>query len=197
MTIDQLVEGKNPLYFYIILFLFSMIEGESVVLTAGVLAFKGFLSFPKILIISFTATLIADQTLFYVGRAYGHRLLKKYPKLEAKSHRVFELLHRYNTGFILSFRFVYGIRTASPLVIGAAGISPKRYAILNFIAAVIWSVLSCSAGYLIGYFFADAIDAAIGKAIRYQGFFVGGVILLLCGFGLYKYFKKSKKPPTP
>lgn len=194
MGIEQWLVTHGPLAGYFILFLGSLVEGESIVLTAGFFAYKGYLTLPNIIAVSFTATLLADQVLFYVGRAYGPQLLVKYPKLQPKADRIFNLLHKYNVIFILGFRFVYGIRTASPLVIGAAGVSIMRYTLLNFIAAVIWSVLSCTAGYLLGYFFADTIDVVIQKAIRYQEIFVISVIALIAGFFFYKRFKRNKIP---
>jgi membrane protein DedA with SNARE-associated domain len=192
MGIEQWLAEHGPLAGYIILFLGSLVEGESVVLTAGFFSYKGYLSLPLIIAISFTATLFADQALFYVGRAYGPQLLEKKPKLREKADRIFYLLHKYNVWFILSFRFIYGIRTASPLVIGAAHIPILRYTVLNFIAAVIWSVSSCVAGYMLGYFFADTIETVIKKAIHYQHLFVLAVILLISFYGLYRYYKKKK-----
>lgn len=192
----NLLTEHGPALGYIILFLGSLVEGESVVLTAGFLAYKGYLSLFWIIMISFTATLIADQASFYIGRYYGPNLLKRYPRLKGKVDRIFELLHKYNTGFILSFRFVYGLRVASPIVIGASGIDPKRFAILNFIAALIWAVLSCCAGYLLGYLFADKIEIVMKKFIQYHNIGVGIIVALIVGIIVIRAFKKryfSKK----
>lgn len=181
----EFLTSHGPWLAYLILFLGSLVEGESIVLSASFLAYTGFLSLPKVMTIAFIATLFADQTLFYVGRFYGPGLLERYPRLKDKSKRIFDLLHKYNISFILGFRFVYGIRTASPLVIGSAGIDIKRFTILNFIAAIIWTVVSCGGGYLLGYFFADVIEDAIQKVGHYQkvallGF--GGLIALIVVF---------------
>ncbi len=121
-----------------------------------------------VLLIAFTGTLTADQTLFYIGRRYGPDLLKRKPHWNDKVERIFKLLHKHNLGFILTFRFIYGIRTLSPLVIGASGFDNKRFAVLNLIAAVIWTILSCSTGYFLGYFFGDTLEDLINKAMRYQ-----------------------------
>ncbi|MBX9622018.1 MAG: DedA family protein [Alphaproteobacteria bacterium] len=168
---------------YIVVFLGSMIEGESVVITAGFLAHEGYLSLPKIIAISFFGTLIADQGLYHLDRYQGVYFLTRFPRLKPRADRAFLLLHRYNGYFILAFRFIYGIRTISPLVIGASGISPKRFTVLNLIAASIWSVLSC----LVGYFFGDVImnqQSYLSKYI-FGGLFVLGMI----GYSIYKFFK--------
>lgn len=187
--------AHGPWLAYIILFLGSLVEGESIVLTASFLAYTGFLSLPKVMMIAFIATLCADQILFYVGRFYGPGLLERRPKLKEKSKRIFELLHKYNTPFILGFRFVYGIRTASPLIIGAAGIDIKRFAVLNFLAAVIWTVISCLGGYLLGYLFADMIEDAIHNVGHYQKIVflsVAGILVFVLGI-FYSRRKWGKK----
>lgn len=130
-----------------------MIEGESIIFVAGFLAHEGYLSLPKIIIVSFVGTLLADQALYHVGRHYGSHVLDKFPSFKVRADKAFQLLQRYDTLFILSFRFIYGIRIISPVIIGSSGVGIKRFLILNFIAALIWSVGSC----VIAYFFAHLI----------------------------------------
>lgn len=182
----------GPLAGYVILLLGSFVEGESVVLTAGFFAYKGYLSLPLIMLIAFSGSLLADQLLFFLGRIYGPGMLERKPAFKEKAHKAFDMLHRYHIWFILGFRFVYGIRTVSPFVIGASGIPVKRFAILNVIAAAIWAVLSCYAGYLLGYFFADEIEYAIEQAIKFQKYTITGIVLLLVSIATYLYFRRKK-----
>ena len=143
------------------------------------MSYKGYLSFPLVLLISFVGTLTADQTLFYVGRHYGPGLLKRKPQWQERVDKIFTLLHRHNFMFILTFRFIYGIRTLSPLVIGASGVSVKRFTVLNLIAAVLWTLISCTGGYALGYFFGDAIEDLIDKVIGYQKILIISVIIIV------------------
>ena len=168
-------------YGYLAVFLGALVEGESVILTAGVLCYQGYMSLWKIMVVSFIATLIADQTFYHLGRAHGAKLLKKWPKLAVRSEKAFDLLHRYNTLFILSCRFIYGIRTISPAIIGMAGVSVLRFTILNVIAAVIWSVLSCSAGYLLGYVGQEAWDHMKASGWGYWWLIPVGLLVLIIG----------------
>lgn len=182
----------GPMVGYIVLLLGSFVEGESVVLTAGFFAYKGYLSLPLIMLIAFLGSLCADQLLFFLGRIYGPGMLERKPALKEKAEKAFGMLHHYHVWFILGFRFVYGIRTVSPFVIGASGISIKRFAILNVIAAAIWATLSCYAGYLLGYFFADEIEYAMEQAIKFQKYTIGGLLLFLTVLGTYFYMKRKK-----
>lgn len=135
---------------YVAVFLGSLVEGESVIISASIMAYFGYLSLPKIMITAFLGTLFADQILYQVGRHYGPGLIDRHPKLHGPAKKAFTLLHRWELLFILSFRFIYGIRTISPIVIGASGIPPRRFIPLNFLSAVIWTLVSCIGGYLLG-----------------------------------------------
>jgi len=92
---------------YWAVFLGFLIEGESVILTAGFLSAQGCLSLPRIMLISCLGTLLADQALFFVGYGCGARLLKELLRLQAPADRAFRFLRQYNTIYILSFRFIY------------------------------------------------------------------------------------------
>lgn len=170
---------------YFAVFLGSLVEGESVIFAAGFLAHEGYLSLTKIILVSFTGTLIADQVLYQVGRYYGGHLLDRFPSLKSKADRVFYLLKRYDTLFILTFRFIYGIRTLSPLIIGASGVSVKRYSFLNFVAALIWSVGSCVAAYYLAHLIMEHLHL-FSKVIL-------GIVFtsLVIGYGIYKWRTRS------
>ncbi|MGL6187592.1 MAG: DedA family protein [Holosporales bacterium] len=176
---------------YFAVFLGSLIEGESVILTAGFLASQGYLSLYKIILISFIGTLIADQSIFFIGHFWGNKVLDHFPKLQEPASRAFALLHKYNTIYILTFRFIYGIRIISPVIIGAAGVSFRRFAILNLISAIIWSIVSCSVGYLFGGFLMNYLTPL-------QRFFVVGSLgfffLGLIAWKAWQFFYSHEKP---
>lgn len=174
---------------YIAVFLGSLVEGESVIFVACLMAQLGYLSLIKIMIIAFTGTLFADQTLYYIGRYYGPALIQRFHSLHAPANRAFKLLHSWDLWFILSFRFIWGIRTISPIVIGSSGITPQRYTPLNFIAAVIWTLISCIGG----YFLAGILEEIGLRMIkRYFGIFTLVIIAIFLLFILAKRLLKKK-----
>ncbi len=174
---------------YVAVLLGSMIEGESVILTASFLAHQGYMSLPKIMIVAFCGTLFADQALYQLGYHYGPAFLDRFPKMKDRSERAFALLHKWDLWYILTFRFIYGIRIISPVVIGAAGVSPWRFIPLNFLAAVIWTVISCVGGYLLG----DTVEHVIKNfdvIQRNLAFIIAAIVV--CGVLLYKFVFKRK-----
>jgi membrane protein DedA with SNARE-associated domain len=135
---------------YIAVFLGAMIEGESIVLIASALAAGGVLSIYKVFWTSLFATVFADQVLFWCGYKMGTEwLTKRFPRLDKAKEQVFSLLKRMDVFFIFVFRFVYGIRIVSPIVIGAARIKPARFALYNAISGLFWALVICSIGYTV------------------------------------------------
>ena len=175
---------------YVAVLFGAMIEGESVILTACVMAYLGYLSFTKVVIIAFLGTLITDQIMYYVGRYYGDRIIEYFPKMRAPADKAFTLLHKWDLWFILSFRFIYGVRTISPVIIGSSGIPPTRFIPLNFIAAVVWTAISCTGGYLLG----SIVESIDFKLIEKYLFLFS--MLLLTGLGAIGYFAWKKLSST-
>ena len=136
---------------YLAVFIGTFLEGETVLALAGVAAAHGYLSLPAVTAVAACGAFLGDQACFYVGRRYGHRLLARFPKLAAKAPRVQALLRRWDAPAVIALRFLYGLRTAGPIIIGTCGISPWRLALFNFIGVLLWAPLVAGIGYLAGY----------------------------------------------
>lgn len=171
---------------YIVVLLGAMIEGESIILTACVMAYLGYLSFVKVVGIAFVGTLVADQTLYYVGRAYGEKILNFFPKMRPPAEKAFQLLHKWDIWFILSFRFIYGIRIISPVIIGTSHVQPARFIPLNFLAAIVWTAISCTGGYFLG----SVINAIDFKLIEKYLLLFSLLLLFILGMAAYIAWKK-------
>lgn len=177
-------------YGYWIVFLGALVEGESIILPASALASQGVLNVYTVGMVAFFTTLCVDQILYFVGYYHGMKIFEKYPKLEKPAEKVFEMLHKYDVTFILSFRFIYGIRTLSPIVIGAAKVPPKKFIPLNFLAAIIWTVISVGGGYLLGDLMMDVFE----KFQMGQKYFFGFIILMfIILVGIPYVVKRYKK----
>src|SRR5262249_22931724 len=101
----------------------------------------------------------------------------------------FKLLHSWDIWFILSFRFIWGIRTISPIVIGSSGIPPPPYKPLNLAAAIVWTLISCVGGYM---FSRGIVDIGLHVVKRYFGYLTIGVIVFIIGFVLLKRWMKRR-----
>ncbi|MBI3707285.1 MAG: DedA family protein [Proteobacteria bacterium] len=160
-------------YGYPAVLVLSFFEGETVVVIAGFAAHRGYLSFPWVVAAAFCGTLFGDQLYFQIGRRWGDRLLDTHPALRPTAQRALALFHRYDTWFVLGFRFVYGIRTASPFVIGMSTMSAPRFFTLNAISAAIWATAIAGAGYLFG----NAIEMVLGDIKRIEEYVLAALVL--------------------
>ena len=190
---EDFLQTYGPLIVYAIFLAGSFFEGESVILLISALAYKyDELSIGTLIMLAFLGSMSADQLLFFIGRRYGPSIIERRPRMREASKRVFYHLHRHSTLFIIGFRFIYGIRTVSPIVIGASGVDVKRFAILNFFAAFLWAVLSCSAGYLIGYFLADSVEEIIKNIGEYQKIIAISLVFTVFILSMYYFIRKKR-----
>ena len=150
MSVSSLVAQ----YGYAFVFVGALAEGESVLLAAGFAAHRGMLKLHEVMAVAFVASTLGDQLCFYLGRRHGPQLLARFPKLKAQVGRVEPMLQRHPNAAILSLRFLYGLRTAGPIALGALGVSRARFALLNMLSAALWAV----AFSLLGYQFGHALD---------------------------------------
>ncbi len=178
---------------YIAVFLGALVEGESIVLTASALAYAGFLDIYMVAAVAFFSTVFAEQSCYLIGRHYGPGLFDKFPRFKPAADKAFSILKRIDVWFILTCRFIYGIRTVSPLVIGASGIPLKKFIPLNILAAGIWASISCAGGYYLGEVIMENADI-IKQLSQNVGRIVLAIFVIVAGMITFiKYRKNSNK----
>jgi len=170
MSLAELVST----YGYLAVLIGTFFEGETVLILGGVSAHRGYLALPWVIACAFIGSFLGDQLYFFIGRAKGDKFLRKYPKWEKKTKKVYALLHKNQVLLILGFRFLYGIRTVVPFVIGSSGIKPLNFLLLNIIGTAIWTLLFS----ICGYFFGHAIELFIEDIEQYELYFFAIVIFV-------------------
>lgn len=138
----------------------TALEGETILVVAGYLAHRGYLQLPYVVCVAAAGTFVGDQTFFQIGRRSGAAFLRKRPHWQARAERVHGLLNRHRIGLVMGFRFMYGLRTVSPFVIGMSGFGGPLFMLLNAISASIWAVVVASAGYIFGQILERWLDDA-------------------------------------
>ncbi len=178
---------------YVAVFLGALVEGESIILTASALAYAGFLNIYIVAVVAFFSTIFAEQTCYLIGRHYGPGLFDRFPRLKPAANKAFSILKRIDVWFILTCRFIYGIRTVSPLVIGAAQVPIKKFIPLNILAAAIWASISCAGGYYLGEVIISNADI-IKQLSKNVGLIVLAVFIVVAAIIIFiKYRKKIQK----
>ncbi len=128
----------------------TFLEGETILLAAGFAAHQGYLKLPWVILGAFAGSFAGDQLYFFLGRLKGRQFLEQRPAWRAKVTKVDRLVDSHATWIMLGFRFMYGLRTITPLVIGSGGFSLSRFITLNAAGALVWAVTVSCLGFLCG-----------------------------------------------
>ncbi len=177
MSIEALIGQFGP----VVLVIGAGLEGETVAMIGGMVAHRGLISLPMAWVAVLAGTMLADQGFFFVGRHLRHRPALARFRASPTMKKAQARFEKAPALFILIFRFLYGLRTASPLVIGISGFSPARFALLNLIAAVVWSALFVG----IGYAFGLGLDAALGRIAHHRDWLPYLLIPLAAGLAIW------------
>jgi membrane protein DedA with SNARE-associated domain len=180
--------ATHPYLCYLVLFLGTFFEGETIVILAGLAAHEEYMSLPWVMTVSFCGSYAGDQMWYYVGRHKGNALIAKRPWWRRQANRVFRLLDKHATWVTLAFRFWYGLRNITPVAIGMSGMRPLRFAILNGIGAAIWSVTLSYGAYKIG----DLIWTWIERAKGVQFKILGGILLAAVIIAVLRWIKHRR-----
>jgi membrane protein DedA with SNARE-associated domain len=165
--IRQIFADILPTYGYLGIAVGAFIEGETILLLAGYAAQQGMFDIRLVLLLGFVGAFAGDQLWFYLARRHGGQWLAQRPELVNKATTAKRLLERHATLFILSFRFIYGLRNLGAVAVALSDVTTRRFVVLNAAAALLWAVLVIGAGYIFGEAAAALLDqlASLQKQI--------------------------------
>ncbi|WP_236185515.1 DedA family protein [Pseudomonas protegens] len=176
-------------YGYWVIFIGCLLEGETVLILGGMAAHQGSLHWPQVIGWATLGGILGDQLLFWTGRYSGARLLPRLKRHQAAIERVQGLIRRYPSTSVFAVRFLYGMRLVGPMVIGASGLAPWRFALLNVLGAAVWGILFVSAGYWAG----EALQHFLGDLKPYRLPIFLGVIALVFLAALVRHLRNRHK----
>jgi membrane protein DedA with SNARE-associated domain len=161
-------------YGYMAVFVGSILEGETLLVLAGLAARRGYLSLQWVVVVAVTGAFIGDQIVFLLGRRLGPSVLARLPRLRSPIARADALLKRYGAFVVISLRFTYGLRLAGVLAIGMSRMSWSRFASLNLVGALLWAPIVAGAGYLLG----SAVEPLLEEG-RYGEYLLFGTVIFV------------------
>jgi membrane protein DedA with SNARE-associated domain/rhodanese-related sulfurtransferase len=171
-------------YTYFLLFGWVLVEqlgiplpATPMLLAAGGLSATGQLSFPAALLAGLFATLAADSTWFFVGRRYGHHVLRVLCKLSMEPtvcvRRTQNSFGRRRGATLLIAKFVPGLATLAAPVAGQNGMDYREFLLFDGMGAVLWlgTILA------LGRFFGDLLKRD-PSLLNWAGRFSGALLVL-------------------
>jgi len=136
------------------LFFGFFLPGDSLLVTAGLLASQGFaLDVYKLGALLTAAAILGDNTNYWVGRTTGPRLFAREESLLFKRkhlERAHAFYEHHGPKTVVLARFMPIIRTFAPLVAGAAGMRYRTFLTFSVIGGVAWIWSMLFIGYFLG-----------------------------------------------
>ncbi len=132
------------------LFFGFFLPGDSLLVTAGILAAAGVLDLRWLILFAAIAAIVGDQTGYFIGKRAGEALVHRYEKFRLHLERAHAFYEKYGPKTIVLARFVPVVRTFVPAVAGAAGMNYRTFVTYNILGGTFWVVSTCLLGYGLG-----------------------------------------------
>jgi membrane protein DedA with SNARE-associated domain len=182
--LEQILET----YGYPALLIGTFFEGETVLVLGGFLAHVGYLKLPWVILFAFIGSICGDQLYFFIGRFKGKAFLEKRTSWQPYIIKAHKLLDRYQILLIIGFRFLYGLRTVTPFVIGMSQVRTGIFIFLNVVGALIWAITIGLCGYLFGM----ALEALIDDVKKYEIEVILIIIIVGITFWFVRFLKNKR-----
>jgi len=149
------------------------LPGDSLLLTAGILAQQGKISLAGVVLAVALGAVLGDSTGFFIGKRFGpgvfcrqdSRLFR--PEYVERTQVFFE---RYGGLALILARFVPVVRTVAPTLAGVGQMPYLRFLAFNIIGGLLWAITVPLLGFWLG--------GLIPNLDRYILLVVGAAVLL-------------------
>ena len=135
------------------LFFGFFLPGDSLLVTAGLLASQGYLNVYELGALLSVAAMLGDNTNYWVGRYMGPRVFSRDDSfLFRRQHlqRAHEFYERHGGQTVVLARFMPIIRTFAPLVAGAAAMRYRTFLTYSIFGGLAWIWSMLMIGYILG-----------------------------------------------
>jgi membrane protein DedA with SNARE-associated domain/rhodanese-related sulfurtransferase len=185
-------------YGYLLLFAWVLVEqvgiplpATPVLLAAGALSAEGQLSFSAALLAGVAASIMADTGWFFIGRRFGHVVLRVLCKLSLEPttcvRRTQDSFGRSRGVMLLFAKFIPGLGILAPPVAGQNGMPLPTFFAYDALGGLFWVGAILGAGRLFG----DALKRD-PSLLNWVGRFSGVLLILgILGFFLARLYRRS------
>lgn len=127
--------------------------GDTLLLSAGVLAAGGKLPLGWALLVIAVAAIVGDNTGYHIGRKLGPRLFRKEDGIVfRKEHidRAEGFYEKYGSKTMLVAHFIPIVRSFAPVTAGAGKMNLKQFMIYDAVGDIAWAFVLTLFGYFVG-----------------------------------------------
>jgi len=177
------------------------LPGDSLLVTAGLLAARGYLNIYSLVPLLPVAAICGNSVGYSIGRATGPRIFNRENSLFFnKKHaiRAHEFYEKYGRKTIVLAQFMPVIRTFAPVVAGVGGMKFRTFITFNIMGAVLWIWSMTAIGFFLGSYI-PGIDQHIEIVVIIVVFIslLPGIISWYRGRKAKPYDTTSGSKPAP
>ncbi len=170
------------------------LPGESLLVLASVLAGRGELSLPLLMLAAWAGAVMGDNIGYGIGRRYGRALILRYGgKIGVSAGRLAQVeavFKRYGSLTVAFARFVNVLRQLNGVVAGMLKMDWKRFLFFNALGGALWVSAWTLAGYYLGAHVSDI--KAIAHDLERAGAIMGlAVLSAALVYGFWRFRQKS------
>jgi membrane-associated protein len=132
------------------LFIGFFLPGDSLLVTAGIMAAAGYSDLRWLIPLTILAAIIGDQVNYAIGYRAGVALMSRYERFRPHLERAHAFYEKHGAKTIVLARFVPIVRTFAPAVAGAARMNYRTFVTYNIVGGIIWVLSTTLTGYFLG-----------------------------------------------
>jgi membrane-associated protein len=132
------------------LFIGFFLPGDSLLVTAGIMAAAGYLNLRWLIPLTILAAIIGDQVNYTIGYRAGVALMSRYERFRPHLERAHAFYEKHGAKTIVLARFVPIVRTFAPAVAGAARMNYRTFVTYNIVGGIVWVLSTTLTGYFLG-----------------------------------------------
>ena len=170
------------------------LPGESLLILASVLAGRGELSLPLLMLAAWAGAVMGDNIGYLIGRRLGRILIVRYGSkigiTADRLSRVEAVFGRYGSVTVAFARFVNVLRQLNGVVAGMLKMDWRRFLFFNALGGALWVSAWTLTGFYLGAHVSDI--KAVSHDLERAGAILGlGVLLAALVFGFLRFRHRS------
>jgi len=152
--VDEILNSLST-YGYIILALYSFGGGMAGLAGAGVLSSMGKMDITTSIAIATIFNYIGDNVLFYMAQTNKQSVTPYVKKFKGRIHaRTVLLMRKFGWMVVFLQKYVYGVKTLVPIIMGLSKYDLRKFLILNIFASIVWGLVVG----LLSYYFSTVVQ---------------------------------------
>ena len=154
---DDIITSLST-YGYIILAFYSFGGGMVALIGAGILASMGKMDIGTSIFVATLFNFVGDSVLFYLAQTNKKEVMGYMQKHKRKIAYTNLLMRKYGWLAVFLQKYIYGVKTLVPIVMGLTKYDFRKFVLLNVFASIVWGLVVG----LVSFYFSAVVRGWIG-----------------------------------